>query len=161
MTDLDVAFAPDKVKDIFHLMMQEYVLPADAARKIGKKIREDGNMEVYSFNGFINDELGCSREFRISCGEPLNIYLREDRAVVEEIVTGRMLGTISFDEDELYYVVLPLLEDPKVDANAIVTKVDNGRRNKEQAHVSIELTIPKDLADAPVSNEKLIKELLR
>ncbi len=27
-------------------MMQEYVLPADAARKIGKKIREDGDREV-------------------------------------------------------------------------------------------------------------------
>ena len=93
-------------------------------------------------------------------GEPLNIYLREDCAVVEEIVTGRILGSISFDEDELYYVVLPLLEDPKVDAHATIIKVDSGRRNKERIHVAIELTIPKDLTDTPVSNEKLIKELL-
>ncbi len=161
MTDYDITAAPDKVKDIFHLMMQEYVLPADAARKIGKKVREDDNMEVYSFSGFIKDEFAGGRESRISCGEPLNIYLREDRAVVEEIVTGRMFGSISFDEDELYYVVLPLLEDPDVDAHAIVTKVDSGCRNKERAHVSIELTIPKDLVDAPVSNGKLIEGLLR
>ncbi len=160
MTDHDVMLTPDKVKDIFHLMMQEYVLPADAARKIGKKIREDGDKEVYSFSGFIKDELGSSRESKINCGEPLNIYLREDRAVVEEIVTGWMMGSISFDEDELYYVVLPLLEDPKVDAHAIITKVDSSRRSKERVHVAIELTIPKDLTDTPVSNEKLIKELL-
>ena len=101
-----------------------------------------------------------SRESKINCGEPLNIYLREDLAVVEEIVTGRILGSISFDEDELYYVVLPLLEDPKVDAHATIIKVDSGRRNKERIHVAIELTIPKDLTDTPVSNEKLIKELL-
>ncbi|MDC7292519.1 DnaJ domain-containing protein [Butyrivibrio sp. DSM 10294] len=160
MTDHDVTPAPDKVKDIFHLMMQEYVLPADAARKIGKKIREYGDKEVYYFSGFIKDELGSSCESKINCGEPLNSYLREDRAVVEEIVTGRMLGSISFDEDELYYVVLPLLEDPMVDAHATIIKVDSGRRNKERIHVAIELTIPKDLTDTPVSNEKLIKELL-
>ena len=60
----------------------------------------------------------------------------------------------------MYYVVLPLLEDLKVDAHATITKVDSGRRNKERIHVTIELTIPKDLTDTPVSNEKLIKELL-
>ncbi|MBP3781848.1 MAG: DnaJ domain-containing protein [Butyrivibrio sp.] len=160
MTDHDFTPAPDKVKDIFHLMMQEYVLPADAARKIGKMIREDGDREVYSFSGFIKDEPGTRRESKINCGEPLNIYLREDRAVVEEIVTGRILGSISFDEDELYYVVLPLLEDPKVDALATITKVDRSRRNKERISVAIELTIPKDLMDTPVLNGQLIKELL-
>ena len=161
MTDHDAILAPDKVKDIFHLMMQEYVLPADAARKIGKRIREDGDREVYSFSGFIKDELGSSREFKVNCGEPLNIYLRGDRAVVEEIVTGRILGSISFDEDELYYVVLPLLEDLKVDAHATITKMESSRRNRERIHVAIELNIPKDLTDTPVSNGKLIEELLR
>jgi hypothetical protein len=160
MTDHDVTPAPGKVKDIFNLMMQEYVLPADAARKVGKLIREDDNLEVYSFSGFIKDESGTSRESGKNCGEPLKIYLREDRAVVEEIVTGKVLGSISFDEDELYYVVLPLLEDPKVDAHATITKVDSSRRNKERIHVAIELRLPKNLTDIPVSNGQLIKELL-
>lgn len=160
MTDHDVTPAPGKVKDIFNLMMQEYVLPADAARKVGKLIREDDNLEVYLFSGFIKDESGTSRESGINCGEPLKIYLREDRAVVEEIVTGKVLGSISFDEDELYYVVLPLLEDPKVDAHATITKVDSSRRNKKRIHVAIELRLPKNLTDIPVSNGQLIKELL-
>jgi hypothetical protein len=140
-------------------MMQEYILPTDAARKIGKKIREDGNMEVYSFSGFIINEPRGSRGSGINCGEPLNIYLREGRAVVEEIVTGRMLGSVSFDEDELYYVVLPLLEDPEVDAYATIIKGNSSRRNKEHIHVVIELRIPKGLADIPVSNGKLINKL--
>ena len=81
----------------------------------------DPDREVYSFSGFIKNEIGSSRESKINCGEPLNIYLREDRAVVEE----------------------------------------SGHRNKERIHVAIELVIPKDLTDTPVSNEKLIKEMLR
>ena len=129
MTDHDIITNPDKVKDLFHLMMQEYVLPVDAARKLGNKIREDSNTEVYSFRGFLKNE-----------ADPAGI---------------------SFDEDELYYVVLPLLENPKVDAHTAVTKVESRRRTKERIHVTIELTIPKDLTDTPVSNMNRIKELLK
>lgn len=107
---------------------------------------------------FEKDAPGTRRESKINCGEPLNIYLLENRAVVEEVVTGRMLGSISFDEDELYYVVLPLLEDPKVDAHATITKVDSSRRDKKCIHVAIELDLPKDLADTTVSNGQLIKQ---
>jgi hypothetical protein len=161
ITDHVVMPAPDLVKDIFHLMMQEYVLPADAARKIGKKIRQQGDCEVYSFSGFIKKEPGSSLGSAPSSATPLTIYLRDDRAVVEELVTGRILGSISFDEDELYYVVLPLLEDPQVEARVAITKVETVRRGKERVVVSIELAIPIGLTDRPVCNRKLIKELLR
>lgn len=160
MTDYRAILTPDKVKDIFHLMMQEYVLPADAARKIGKKVREDGDKEVFTFNGFVKENLSDPKASTATLGEPLNIFLREDRAVVEEIVTGKLLGTVSFDEDELYYVVLPLLEDPKVQAHASVTKVEKNRRFGKRMNVVIELTIPKSLKDAPVTNGKLIEKLI-
>ena len=39
--------------------------------------------------------------------------------------------------------------------------VDSNRKNRERIHVAIELAISKDLTDTPVSNGKLIKELLR
>ncbi len=160
MTDYDVIPEPDKIRDIFHLMMQEYILPSDAARKIGKKIREEGKIEVYLFNGLIKGETG-THGHRPDCGEPLNIFLRDDRAVAEEIVTGKVLGSISFDEDELYYVVLPLLEDPQVNANATVTRVEKSRKGKEHIHVAIELSIPKELTDSPVINGSLIRKILR
>jgi hypothetical protein len=160
MTDYEAVPTPDKVKGIFHLMMQEYVLPADAARKIGKKVNGDVDVEVFTFNGFVKEK---PEDLKVSApiiGEPLNIFLREDRAVVEEIVTGKVLGTVSFDEDELYYVVLPLLEDPKVQAHASVTKVEKSRRAGKRMNVVIELTIPKNLTDVAVSNEEQIKRIL-
>ncbi len=161
MADYSATLTPDKVKDIFHLMMQEYVLPADAARKIGNKIREDSDKEVFTFNGFVKENPADPKVLAPNIGEPLNIFLREDRAVVEEIVTGKVLGTVSFDEDELYYVVLPLLEDPKVQAHASVTKVEKVRRSGNRMNVVIELTIPKELKDIPVSNGKLIEKMMR
>ena len=53
------------------------------------------------------------------------------------------------------------IEDPKVDAHGVITKVDTSRRSKERIHVAIELSIPKVLKDTPVSNGNLIRELLR
>ncbi len=161
ITDYSAILAPDKVKDIFHLMMQEYVLPADAARKIGKKVNGDGDTEVFTFNGFVKENPSDLKASAPTIGEPLNIFLREDRAVVEEIVTGKVLGTVSFDEDELYYVVLPLLEDPKVQVHASVTKVEKSRRAGKRMKVVIELAIPKNLKDTPVANGKLIEKLIR
>ena len=161
MTDYGAILTPDKVKDIFHLMMQEYVLPADAARKIGKMVREDGDVEVFTFNGFVKENPSDLKASASTIGEPLNIFLREDRAVVEEIVTGKVLGTVSFDEDELYYVILPLLEDPKVTVHASITKVEKSRKSGNRMNVVIELAIPKNLKDIPVTNSKLIMELMK
>ena len=161
MADYSAIPASDKIKDIFHLMMQEYVLPADAARKLGKKVREVGDKEVFAFNGFVKENHADPKASIRVIGEPLNIFLREDRAVIEEIVTGKVLGTVSFDEDELYYVVLPLLEDMKVQAHALITKVEKSRRFGNRMNVVIELAIPKDLKDVPVSNAKIIERLTR
>ncbi|MBE5826702.1 MAG: hypothetical protein E7307_08700 [Butyrivibrio sp.] len=161
LTDYRVTPTPDKVKDIFHLMMQEYVLPADAARKIGNKVKENEAGETFSFNGFIKETTADKRRSEIRTGEPLNIFLREDRAVVESIVTGKILGSVSFDEDELYYVILPLLDDSAVEARAVITKTETIRKRGNRMHVEIELTIPKSLKDAPAANGSLIKVLLR
>ncbi len=161
MTDHDTIPSPDRIKDIFHLMMQEYVLPADAARKIGRKVREDADEEVFAFSGFVKENPEGLRTTAVHIGEPLNIFLKEDRAVIQEIVTGIIPGTVSFDEDELYYVILPLLEDPWVKSHATITKAEKSRRSGTRMNVMIELTIPRDLKDIPVSNAGLIEKLLR
>ena len=173
MADSDAA-TPDKVRDVFHLMMQEYVLPADAAKKLGKRVKKgsgrdgeeagraaaDGDKEIFSFNGFIKENSLSQSVSGIHHGQPLGIFLREDRAIAQEMITGRVLGSITFDEDELYYVLLPLLEDPDVDVRAFVTKAESVRRGKERIHVAVELAIPVKLSDTPVVNGALITRLL-
>ena len=58
---------------------------------------------------------------------------------------------MSFDEDELYYVVLPLLENPEIKSHKTVST---------RMKATIELTIPKGYADSPVSNkEKILARL--
>lgn len=68
---------------------------------------------------------------------------------------------MSFDEDELYYVILPLLDDPEVEARASITKAETVRRSGSRMHVEIELTIPRNLKDTPAVNGCLIKALLK
>ncbi|MCR4903976.1 MAG: DnaJ domain-containing protein [Butyrivibrio sp.] len=170
--DFNVIPTAEKIKNLFHLMLQEYVLPADAARKLGKLVEDKGDKELFSFNGLIRENpvnniikagtnTSTTESYANSANLPLNIFLKKDRAVVEEMVTGRMLGSVSFDEDELYYVVLPLLEDPQVEAKATITRIDKGIRGKRSIHIEITLLIPKNLKDIPVSNANQIRQLLK
>ncbi len=160
LSDYRVIPDPENVKSLFHLMMQEYVLPADAIRKIGGKIGDDKDKEIFQVNGFIKPEPG-SNAARVKTGEVLSVFLSENRAVAQEMISGRVLGNVSFDEDSLYYVVLPLLEDPEVEAVATVTKEERSARRKAALHVTIRLDIPRELKDKPVVNRMLIEKLLR
>ena len=77
------------------------------------------------------------------------------------MISGKMLGTVSFDDDALYYVILPLLEDPQIETVATVKSADKISRGEERIHLGIQLVIPKALKDEMVSNIYLIKELLK
>ncbi len=77
------------------------------------------------------------------------------------MVSGRILGNVSFDEDALYYVILPLLEDPEIEVSAAITGIDKIRCGKTRIHVAIALAIPRVLTDKPVVNGELIKGLLK
>ncbi|SHH11516.1 DnaJ domain-containing protein [Butyrivibrio fibrisolvens DSM 3071] len=161
ITDYDVMPTADRIKDIFHLMMQEYVLPADSARKIGKLVREDKDNEVYQFNGYIKNNILDIKALSLIIGEPASIVVKDERAVACEIVTGKKIGDISFDQDELYYVLLPLLKNPQIEAHSILKKIENSRRGSNLVKVIIELALPKRLTDIAVSNDMLIKQLLK
>ncbi len=43
----------DVLMEVFHFMMQEYVMPADAARKLGELVKETDEMEEYQFTGYL------------------------------------------------------------------------------------------------------------
>ncbi len=156
--DFNLQNSPDKIKDLFHLMMQEFILPADAARKLGQKSFEDDEKTSYVFDGYIKRK---AEEHRIEPGIPLSVFLRDNKAVAEEMISGKMLGTVSFDDDALYYVILPLLEDPQIETVATVKSADKISRGEERIHLGIQLVIPKALKDEMVSNMYLIKELLK
>ncbi len=148
----------DKLKDLFHLMMQEYILPADAARKLGQKSFEDDEKTCYVFDGYIKRK---AEGHSIEPGIPLSVFLRDNKAVAEEMITGKVLGQVSFDDDALYYVVLPLLEDPQIETVVTVKSSDKISRGEERIHLVIQLIIPKALKDEMVSNRYLIKNLIK
>ncbi|WP_035795690.1 J domain-containing protein [Butyrivibrio sp. WCD3002] len=142
--------------EVFHLMMQEYVLPADAARKIGEPV---GGTEAYQFAGYIKCNAG-KRDDAFHEGEPVDIFLSDNRAVAQNPVTGVFLGDISFDDDALYYVILPLLEESEVEISSQMMRLIKTGRNKNSIMLRIVLKIPKELKDIPVSYKRQILDLL-
>ncbi len=150
----------DILMEVFHLMMQEYVLPADAARKIGELVNTRDDIEEYQFTGYIkNDSRRRAEVFHE--GEPVDVYLSDNRAVAQNPVTRVFLGDISFDDDALYYVILPLLEEPEVKISAQMMRLIKTGRNKNSIMLRIVLKIPKSLKDSPVSFKKQLNDILK
>ena len=152
--------APDTLIEVFHLMMQEYVFPADSARKLGKITKTDGLTKDFEFTGYIKLNPGNKGEV-FQEGAPIDIYLSDNKVVAQNLVTGTFLGDISFDEDSLYYVILPLLEEPEVKTTARMQKLIKTGRNKNTIMVSISLTIPDGLQDRKVSYKEQILKILK
>ncbi len=152
------ALSGDVLMGIFHLMMQEYVLPADAARKIGEPVGSTEDTEEYQFIGYIKSSAKGADAFHE--GEPVDIFLSDNRAVAQNPVTGVFLGDISFDDDALYYVILPLLEEPEVKISSQMMRLIKTGRNKNSIMLRIVLKIPQGLKDTPVSYKRQILDLL-
>jgi len=183
------AKAAANIKEIFHLLMQEFVLPVDSARKIGQFVdsscegdrehstSDSGRYSFYVFTGFVDSSFHLDE-----ISEPITLTLREDRALAETMVSGKSIGYVSFDEDAYYYVVLPLLEDARVETKVTIVKerfaTGANRRRKAsgiygdepesmsrtaagQLMINIEMLIPDDLEDVKVSHRELIKQLLK
>ncbi len=149
----------DILMEVFHLMMQEYVFPADAARKLGELIQETTDSEKYQFYGYIKEDRK-NKSVVFHDGEPVEVFLSENKAVVHNPITGMFLGEISFDDDALYYVVLPLLEEPNVEVSAQMKRLIKTGRNKNSIMISISLNIPKELKDVPVAYTEQIQKAL-
>ncbi len=152
-------FSQSALMEVFHLMMQEYVFPADSARKLGKYVEEDENSGKYEFTGYLKLKPGNKNE-AFHEGEPIDIYLSDNKAMAQNLVTGTFLGDISFDDDSLYYVILPLLEEPEVITTAKMQRLIKTGRNKNSIMLNIRLTIPNGLMDMKVSYKSQILKIL-
>ena len=150
-------FSQSALMEIFHLMMQEYVFPADSARKLGKLTKTDRRTKDFEFTGYVKIKPGNKGEI-FHEGEPVDIYLSDNRAMAQNLVTGTFLGDISFDDDSLYYVILPLLEEPEVKITAKMQKIVKTGRNKNSIMLNIRLTIPNELKDMKVSYKDQIQK---
>ncbi len=156
----EVTPSKESLMRVFHLMMQEYIFPADAARKLGEPVGTAEETEEYQFSGYIKENPR-SRVEVFHEGEPVDIFLSDNRAVAQNPVTGAFLGDISFDDDALYYVLLPLLEEPEVKVRAQMMKLIKTGRKRNSIMIRIALRIPKNLKDIPVSYKEQILEALR
>ncbi len=159
VSDKSPIFSQSVLMEVFHLMMQEYVFPADSARKLGKLIEADESTEKYEFVGYIKTKPGNKGEV-FHEGEPVDIYLSDNRAMAQNLIAGTFLGDISFDDDSLYYVILPLLEEPKVKSSATMQRLIKAGRNKNSIMLNIRLTIPNDFKDLKVSYKEQILQVL-
>ena len=125
----------DSLKDTFHRMMRTYVRPEYCLERLNApSYRNPLGMTMYSFRCHI----AVTEADRIALlEEGMDVDLDEDYNRISASVTapdGEKLavGNLTFDEDHLYYVILPIFQERMGMAHARIEKIEHRRKGRER-----------------------------
>ncbi len=153
---------PD-MKELFYLLTQEFIQPRECLKTLSEKTDVTGDKERHYFTGRIRLPQSKLYEFdELQPDDVLQIAVKDHSAQAFKY-DGVLLGQLTFDEDYLYPVLLPLMSDETCEVCATVkAKNTSGRQMKDMIlSVSIVLTVnSKQFSDHRKSNRTKIDQLL-
>lgn len=118
---------------LFHLMMQEYINPLSCIEKLGIPC-EDG--KGWEFDGAVAIEGNLPTP---NIGDPVHAIAHDTKIIICD-ANGEILGTLSFDDDSLYYVLTPLVCSDKVKVTCTAGEnhiLQGGRRRKQDVVITV------------------------
>jgi len=128
---------------LFHLLAGQYVSPLSALRKIAEPAYQDEEKDIYCFDAFLGTT-GDSEIFRVMKGltkeESIFVSSLQNNRIMFSDGKNRSLGYLSFADDELYYIVVPILQKHLAQVKCIVQEVQVCRKKSPyQVKVQIQL----------------------
>ncbi len=97
--------------ELFHLLTQQFIDPVQALKKVEKpKMTDKDGREIYRFRAWVGVEEPAIRTARIlKKGDLLYPKAFQGHQILVKSGEGVTLGHLSFDEDYLYFCMIPLL----------------------------------------------------
>ena len=120
---------------LFHLLMQEYIHPFYCLHKIGIPVQKEENACTFCFDTSILLWRGFGQKGNSLVGEFVDAFLYEDKLLAFD-KSGRLIGRVCFDEDCLYYILLPLFDGPDVKTSV---QVKTFQRSEKAFHAGTKL----------------------
>lgn len=120
--------------DLFYSIIQQFVHPIETLRKLAEPEKEDGaGRKIYCFQAHIGtkgyDKVYKSLE-RLQKGDAVYPVNFENNKIVVTDKEGNRLGHLSFEDDSLYFCVIPLLKRKAAQVKLIVERVQTNKKHR-------------------------------
>lgn len=153
---------------LFHLLTRQFIDPLEALRKAAKpKLVDPEGRAVYQFRAWVGAE-GSGEAFRatgeLKKGAPIYPKAFQGHRILVKNREGKVLGHLSFDEDYLYFCLIPLLKQKCAKVQMYVRDVKENRRgwpHKAKVDVDFYFRLEQEPPkDRPGDLNEEIRELL-
>lgn len=147
---------------LFHLLARQFISPVACLQKIVKKVSADEmGRKIYCVDASIGTQ-GSSAQLKameqLEAGDSIYVKeLKQNRIMVSD-KDGHALGHLFFTDDQLYYVVIPILMSHQVQVKCIIDgKQIQKNRRKVQARVTVKLYLrmEKEIKEENPANQNL------
>lgn len=146
---------------LMYLLAQQYIDGTAMLKELALKRAQDETGEIFYIQAMLEEgESGPSAKE----GEPLYPSRLKDHKLYLKNVSGRELGYLSFQDDRLYYVMVPLFEQRRVQVRIRTAKgaaAEQRKRNGGIQKLHLWLRLPKENAQSSLESLDLkIRQLL-
>lgn len=100
---------------LFHILAGQYIMPVSCLKKLANPIKiDEQKRNIYKFQAFLGAK-GDSKIFRamlqLKSGDFLYADSLQNNKIMVSDGNGITLGHLSFAEDSLYYVIIPIIKN--------------------------------------------------
>lgn len=141
---------------LFHMLMQEYIEPISCVTKIGEKAGD---------NTWMFDAEMALQDRTIEFEDGVFLYgMVKDTSIIMCDADGVIHGRLSFNDDSMYYVITPLVENDAIqldfEVRAIHSAKRYGTRSKADIRITVSINNEEKTRTLVPSNRKAIDHLL-
>ena len=168
-TDNNCYISTEELKEIrlpfqirlFHLLAGQYVTPISSLRKIAEPECREEEKEIYCFDTFLGmteDGVGFHAMEKLRKGDMIYVSSMENNRINVIDDQRNALGHLSFADDQLYYVVIPILRKHQAQVKCIVKEMEirrNRRFHQVKANIQLYIRIDKSANDTESSDVNL------
>lgn len=147
---------------LFHLLARQFISPVESLKKIVKSVSVDETgRKIYCFDASLGAQ-GSSAQLKameqLEQGDSIYVKeLRQNKIMVSD-KEGHALGYLSFTDDQLYYVVIPILQNHQAQVKCVIDgKQIQKNRRPMQARVTVKLYLrmEKEIKEENPANHNL------
>ena len=123
---------------LFHLLAGQFISPVACLDVLARlEEMDDKGRMIYKILAWVQQ----TDRVRLQPGELLSVTGLKHNRIMVATSTGTPLGHVSFLEDSLYYVVVPILQHRKAQIKLVVREVEKRKKTTVEVYLRMEETV--------------------